>query len=116
MTEKQRVFAENYAKSGDGEKSAALAGYAKNHSSYAQRLLGNPEISEYIKKIAEKDSSGSVLSAGQCREVLSSIVSNEGNTPSERMKAIDLLMEIGEEVKGGGDIHISVSYGGTDEI
>ncbi len=113
MTEKQRLFADSYVKSGDGGKSAALAGYTKKYKSYAQKLLDNPEIAKYIKEITEK--SGSVLRAGQCREVLSSIVSDEGNTPSERMKAIDLLMEIGEEANNVENIHVFVNYGKANE-
>ncbi len=113
MTEKQRVFADSYLKCNDERKSAIMAGYSeKTADYYAKKLLKNSDIIEYIKNASESDS---ILDARQCKEVLSAIVSDESNTPSERMKAIDLLISIDEQPLESGNINISVNYGDRHE-
>lgn len=110
MTEKQRLFAEYFAECRDGEKSAVMAGYSSNRRQYAKKLLANPDVVRLIDTLSDKTRNKNILDSGQCRAVLSEIVSNEKNSPNERMKAIDLLMDFDESQPDDSNISISVNY------
>lgn len=116
MTDRQKIFAENFIKLGDGRKSAVIAGYSeKNAERYAEKLLGNEEIIQYINSFPKAENH-EILTTRQCKAVLSKIVSDEDNTPSERMKAIDLLIGIDDEhTDVDNNISISINYGVENE-
>ena len=51
MNERQRRFADEYIKTGNGYQSAIKAGYSKNYANNRiTELLGNVGIKEYISK------------------------------------------------------------------
>lgn len=117
MTDRQKIFAENFIKLGDGRKSAVKAGYSeRNAEQYAGRLLENEEILQYINSLSKAEDN-EILTSRQCKAVLSKIVSDEENTPSERMKAIDLLIGIDDDDNTADDnsISISINYGVENE-
>lgn len=116
MTDRQKLFAENFIKLGDGKESAVKAGYSKkNAQQYAEKLLQNEEIKQYINS-PPKAEDNEILTTRQCKAVLSKIVSDEDNTPSERMKAIDLLIGIDDEqTDADNNISILINYGVENE-
>ena len=116
MTDRQKLFAVNYAQSGDAGKSAVMAGYCeKNAEKYAEKMLENEEILQHIKSISKAENH-KILTTGQCKAVLSQIVCDEDNTPSERIKAIDLLIGIDDDnTAQDNNISISINYGVENE-
>ncbi len=55
------------------------------------------------------------MSVLECRRVLSQIARDDENNPSERMKAISLLVSLrSEEKKTDSDLNISIDYGGAE--
>lgn len=116
MTDRQKIFAENFIKLGDEKESAVKAGYSeKNAQHYAEKLLQNEEVKQYINSFS-KAKDNEILTTTQCKAVLSKIVSDEDNTPTERMKAIDLLIGIDDEhTDSDNNISISINYGDKNE-
>lgn len=89
---RQRKFAEYYAQSGNATESARKAGYSDKFAGQnADKLLKNTNILEYIKRLAEKAEQERILTATERQVLLSDIAKDEGNEPSDRIKAVDTL-------------------------
>lgn len=92
MTEKQRRFAEAYARSGNATQAAKEAGYAEHtaHSS-GQRLLKNAEIKKFLESLLEPEHEKSIATVAEIRGFLSSMMNDTSEKTSSRLKAAELL-------------------------
>ncbi|MBQ8435867.1 MAG: terminase small subunit [Oscillospiraceae bacterium] len=112
MTDRQKKFAEYFADSLNPEKSAVMAGYSEKTAFLnAQKLLKNPEISKYIQKLSQEKESAAILSARQCRAVLSSIAVDCDSSASEKIKAVGMLVGLNDDNVADKNITINVNYG-----
>lgn len=92
MTDRQRKFAECYAKSGNTVRSAIEAGYSENYANArAHELLENVGVKALIKEISDKISSERILTATQRQEILSDIAKSTAQLSADRIRAIDTL-------------------------
>lgn len=92
MTERQKKFAEYYAQSGNAARSAVKAGYSEKYAGQnADKLLKNTNITEHIKRLAEKAQDERIMTAKERQAMLSDIAKNSENAPSDRIKAVDTL-------------------------
>lgn len=89
---RQKKFAEYYAQSGNTVQSAIKAGYSENYANAnACKLLENVRVSEYIKKLTEKQQQDRIITATERQAILSDIAKNKEETPSDRIRAIETL-------------------------
>lgn len=89
---RQKKFAEYYAQSGNTVQSAIKAGYSDNYANAnACKLLENVRVAEYIKELSEKFQDERILNAKERQAMLSDIAKDKGNTPTDRIRAIDTL-------------------------
>ncbi|MDE6148577.1 MAG: terminase small subunit [Ruminococcus sp.] len=89
---RQKKFAEYYAQSGNTVQSAIKAGYSENYANAnACKLLENVRVAEYIKELSEKSQDERILNAKERQAMLSDIAKDKGNTPTDRIRAIDTL-------------------------
>lgn len=92
MTARQKKFAEYYAQSGNTVQSAIKAGYSENYAnSRAHEMLENVGVAEYIKELSEKAQDERILTAKERQAMLSDIANNKGNSPADRIRAVDTL-------------------------
>ena len=92
LNARQKKFAEYYAQSGNTVQSAIQAGYSENYAnSRAHEMLENVGVAKYIKKLSEKFQDERILNAKERQAMLSDIANDKGNTPTDRIRAIDTL-------------------------
>lgn len=92
LNARQKKFAEYYVQSGNTVQSAIKAGYSENYANAnACRLLENVRVAEYIRQLAEKAKDERILTAKDRQVMLSDIARDDGNEPSDRIKAVDTL-------------------------
>lgn len=92
LNARQKKFAEFYAQSGNTVQSAIKAGYSDNYANAnACKLLENDRVVEYIKQLSEKAQDERILTAKERRVILSDIARDEGNSPTDRIRAMDTL-------------------------
>ncbi len=92
LNARQKKFAEYYVQSGNTVQSAIKAGYSENYANArAYELLEKVGVSEYIKELAEKAKDERILTAKDRQVMLSDIARDDGNEPSDRIKAVDTL-------------------------
>lgn len=111
MTEKQRRFAEAYAKNPNATAAAIAAGYSpKTAYSQGQRLLKDAEIKSYLESILKENQSEVICTVSQVRHFWSLVVNDEAEKMTARLKASELLarsmgMFVPEvaEIAGKGD-------------
>lgn len=78
LTAKQKVFCEEYVKSGNAQQSAIKAGYsAKTASVIANENLNKPYLKSYIKSLQDEIRNDRILDARQMQEYLSDIIRQE---------------------------------------
>ncbi len=74
MNERQRRFADEYIKTGNGYQSAIKAGYSETYANNRITvLLGNVEIKEYINKQMEELCKENIMDATEALSILSDI-------------------------------------------
>lgn len=88
LTERQRRFVENFAKTGNASEAARLAGY-KSPGVEGHRLLKNAKIACAIEAISSEVTSKNILSIEERKERLTELSESE-NEPAA-IKAIDTL-------------------------
>lgn len=111
LNERQKRFAEYYAQSGNTVQSAIKAGYSENYANAnACKLLENVRVAEYIKELSEKFRGERILNAKERQAMLSDIAKDKGNTPTDRIRAIDTLNKMTGEytTKIQADMHTVV--------
>lgn len=75
MTEKQRLFCEEYLLSGNGAKALRTAGYVNVTNS--SRILNSPAVREYLAKKMELASCENISSAEEIMGFLSAVMRGE---------------------------------------
>lgn len=75
LTEKQKLFCNEYLIDLNATQSAVRAGYSKKSAySQGQRLLKNVEVREYIQKIMSDKQSGLIASQDEVLETLTAVM------------------------------------------
>lgn len=75
LTDKQRKFVTEYAKTGNGTQSAIKAGYSKKTANrIASQLLSKLDIQEALKKLTEKYEKKSIADIQEMQEALTNII------------------------------------------
>lgn len=96
MTEKQKLFAENYLANGFNARDAYYSAFGENGNkqpSYPYTLLKNKEISDYIQKRREEIYDSLNIDATRVMQEIADIAfepRNEKNVAS-KLKALELL-------------------------
>ena len=96
MTEKQKLFAENYLANGFNAREAYYSAFGENGNkqpSYPYTLLKNKEISDYIQKRREEIYNSLNIDATRVMQEIADIAfepRNEKNVAS-KLKALELL-------------------------
>lgn len=92
MTDRQQKFAEYYAACGNVTQAALKAGYSEKYAkSDACRILENPSVADYLRKLTGAARAERVLSAVERQEMLSVLAKDPVNEPKDRIRAIDVL-------------------------
>ena len=80
LTTKQRLFADEYIKSGNATEAALKAGYSKRTSySIGNENLKKPEIKKYIDKKLDEIESHKIADAKEAMQAITAIARGETN-------------------------------------
>lgn len=121
LTEKERIFADEYIKTTNATQSAIKAGYAeKSASSKGSQLLRKVKVRKYIDEVMEKRSKNTIATADEVLEYLTKVMNGEEKDAfgldasiADRTKAAELLgkrhMLFTEKVKLDAEIEIDIS-------
>ena len=121
LTEKERIFADEYIKTTNATQSAIKAGYAeKSASSKGSQLLRKVKVRKYIDGVMEKRSKNTIATADEVLEYLTKVMNGEEKDAfgldasiADRTKAAELLgkrhMLFTEKVKLDAEIEIDIS-------
>lgn len=121
LTEKERIFADEYIKTTNATQSAIKAGYAeKSASSKGSQLLRKVKVRKYIDNVMEKRSKNTIATADEVLEYLTKVMNGEEKDAfgldasiADRTKAAELLgkrhMLFTDKVKLDAEIEIDIS-------
>lgn len=121
LTEKERMFADEYIKTTNATQSAIKAGYAeKSASSKGSQLLRKVKVRKYIDDVMEKRSKNTIATADEVLEYLTKVMNGEEKDAfgldasiADRTKAAELLgkrhMLFTDKVKLDAEIEIDIS-------
>lgn len=121
LTEKERIFADEYIKTTNATQSAIKAGYAENSASVTgSKMLRKPKVRQYIDAVMNERSKNTIATADEVLEYLTKVMNGEekdafGLDPSiaDRTKAAELLgkrhMLFTDKVKLDAEIEIDIS-------
>ena len=121
LTEKERIFADEYIKTTNATQSAIKAGYAeKSASSKGSQLLRKVKVRKYIDDVMEKRSKNTIATADEVLEYLTKVMNGEEKDAfgldvsiADRTKAAELLgkrhMLFTDKVKLDAKIEIDIS-------
>lgn len=121
LTEKERIFADEYIKTTNATQSAIKAGYAeKSASSKGSQLLRKVKVRKYIDDVMEKRSKNTIATADEVLEYLTKVMNGEEKDAfgldvsiADRTKAAELLgkryMLFTDKVKLDAEIEIDIS-------
>ena len=121
LTEKERIFADEYIKTTNATQSAIKAGYAeKSASSKGSQLLRKVKVRKYIDDVMEKRSKNTIATADEVLEYLTKVMNGEEKdafgldvSVADRTKAAELLgkrhMLFTDKVKLDAEIEIDIS-------
>nr|DAY11181.1 MAG TPA: Terminase small subunit [Caudoviricetes sp.] len=121
LTEKERIFADEYIKTTNATQSAIKAGYAENSASVTgSKMLRKPKVRQYIDGVMEKRSKNTIATADEVLEYLTKVMNGEEKDAfgldasiADRTKAAELLgkrhMLFTEKVKLDAEIEVDIS-------
>lgn len=121
LTEKERIFADEYIKTTNATQSAIKAGYSeKSASSKGSQLLRKVKVRKYIDSVMEKRSKNTIATADEVLEYLTKVMNGEEKDAfgldasiADRTKAAELLgkrhMLFTDKVKLDAEIEIDIS-------
>ena len=121
LTEKERIFADEYIKTTNATQSAIKAGYAeKSASSKGSQLLRKVKVRKYIDSVMEKRSKNTIATADEVLEYLTKVMNGEEKDAfgldasiADRTKAAELLgkrhMLFTDKVKLDAENEIDIS-------
>ncbi len=121
LTEKERIFADEYIKTTNATQSAITAGYSeKTASSKGSQLLRKVKVRQYIDDVMNERSKNSIATADEVLQYLSRVMNGEEKdafgldvSVADRTKAAELLgkrhMLFTDKVKLDAEIEIDIS-------
>lgn len=121
LTEKERIFADEYIKTTNATQSAIKAGYSeKTASSKGSQLLRKVKVRQYIDEVMDKRSENTIATADEVLQYLSRVMNGEEKdafgldvSVADRTKAAELLgkrhMLFTDKVKLDAEIEIDIS-------
>ena len=121
LTEKERIFADEYIKTTNATQSAIKAGYAENSASVTgSKMLRKPKVRQYIDAVMSERSKNTIATADEVLQYLSRVMNGEEKDAfgldvfvADRTKAAELLgkrhMLFTEKVKLDAEIEIDIS-------
>lgn len=121
LTEKERIFADEYIKTTNATQSAIKAGYAENSASVTgSKMLRKPKVRQYIDAVMSERSKNTIATADEVLEYLTKVMNGEEKdafgldvSVADRTKAAELLgkrhMLFTEKVKLDAEIEIDIS-------
>ena len=121
LTEKERIFADEYIKTTNATQSAIKAGYAENSASVTgSKMLRKPKIRQYIDAVMNERSKNTIATADEVLEYLTKVMNGEEKDAfgldasiADRTKAAELLgkrhMLFTDKVKLDAEIEIDIS-------
>lgn len=121
LTEKERIFADEYIKTTNATQSAIKAGYAENSASVTgSKMLRKPKVRQYIDAVMSERSKNTIATADEVLEYLTKVMNGEEKDAfgldasiADRTKAAELLgkrhMLFTEKVKLDAEIEIDIS-------
>ena len=121
LTEKERIFADEYIKTTNATQSAIKAGYAENSASVTgSKMLRKPKVRQYIDAVMSERSKNTIATADEVLEYLTKVMNGEekdafglDTSIADRTKAAELLgkrhMLFTEKVKLDAEIEIDIS-------
>lgn len=121
LTEKERIFADEYIKTANATQSAIKAGYAENSASVTgSKMLRKPKVRQYIDAVMNERSKNTIATADEVLEYLTKVMNGEEKDAfgldasiADRTKAAELLgkrhMLFTEKVKLDAEIEIDIS-------
>ena len=121
LTEKERIFADEYIKTTNATQSAIKAGYAENSASVTgSKMLRKPKVRQYIDKVMNERSKNTIATADEVLEYLTKVMNGEEKDAfgldvsiADRTKAAELLgkrhMLFTDKVKLDAEIEIDIS-------
>ena len=121
LTEKERIFADEYIKTTNATQSAIKAGYAENSASVTgSKMLRKPKVRQYIDAVMNERSKNTIATADEVLEYLTKVMNGEEKDAfgldasiADRTKAAELLgkrhMLFTDKVKLDAEIEIDVS-------
>lgn len=121
LTEKERIFADEYIKTTNATQSAIKAGYSeKTASSKGSQLLRKVKVRQYIDEVMNKRSKNTIATADEVLQYLSRVMNGEEKdafgldvSVADRTKAAELLgkrhMLFTDKVKLDAEIEIDIS-------
>lgn len=99
MNDRQRHFAEEYAKNPNATAAAIAAGYSSRTArSQGNRLLTKAYIQAYLQQLREEAHCERIATADEVREYWSSVLRDREQKTEHRIKAGELLMKSGGEM------------------
>lgn len=120
LTEKERIFADEYIKTTNATQSAIKAGYAENSASVTgSKMLRKPKVRQYIYAVMNERSKNTIATADEVLEYLTKVMNGEEKDAfgldvsiADRTKAAELLgkrhMLFTEKVKLDAEIEIDI--------
>lgn len=121
LTEKERIFADEYIKTTNATQSAIKAGYSEKTASVTgSKMLRKPKVRQYIDTIMNERSKNTIATADEVLEYLTKVMNGEEKDAfgldasiADRTKAAELLgkrhMLFTEKVKLDAEIEIDIS-------
>ena len=121
LTEKERIFADEYIKTTNATQSAITAGYSeKTARSKGSQLLTKVNVRNYIDEVMNARSKNTIATADEVLQYLSRVMNGEEKdafgldvSVSDRTKAAELLgkryMIFADKVKLDAEIEIDIS-------
>lgn len=121
LTEKERIFADEYIKTTNATQSAIKAGYAENSASVTgSKMLRKPKVRQYIDAVMNERSKNTIATADEVLEYLTGVMCGEEKdafgldvSVADRTKAAELLgkrhMLFTDKVKLDAEIEIDIS-------
>ena len=121
LTEKERIFADEYIKTTNATQSAIKAGYAENSASVTgSKMLRKPKVRQDIDAVMNERSKNTIATADEVLEYLTRVMCGEEKdafgldvSVADRTKAAELLgkrhMLFTDKVKLDAEIEIDIS-------
>jgi phage terminase small subunit len=94
ITAKQKMFADEYIKTGNAKQSYISAGYSARGNAAeanASRLLRNDKVLAYIKRRNQEIDKDTIADMQEVKEFWTNMLRNRAADPKDRLKASELI-------------------------